>query len=186
MASLRPTALILLLASAGALWLTQAGGGPAWAQPVSNARVVQAQQAASTPPGSPATPAVAAAPGVPALPPAMPLAAAGGSTSPAASASTSTPASSTAPAAHAAAAGATGVAGRVTGNSSPLAAAGVYAYQLATLTLHKVETDPQGNFLFRNLPAGLYKIIAHKAGFEPVVILLTHTTAQAYQFLELQ
>jgi hypothetical protein len=79
-----------------------------------------------------------------------------------------------------------GVGGRVIGSASPLAAAGVYAYQLANLTLHKVETDPQGNFLFRNLPAGLYKIIANKPGFVPAVILLTRTTAQAYQFLELQ
>jgi hypothetical protein len=86
----------------------------------------------------------------------------------------------------AAAAKGTGLAGRVTGNSSPLAAAGVYAYQLADLALFKVLTDPQGNFLFRDLPAGLYKIIAHKPGFEPVVILVTRTTAKTYQFLELQ
>src|SRR6476660_1652866 len=79
-----------------------------------------------------------------------------------------------------------GVAGRVTGERSPLAAAGVYAFQLADLKLHRVVTDPQGNFLFQDLPAGLYKVIAHKAGFAPVVILLTRTTAQAYQFLELQ
>jgi hypothetical protein len=79
-----------------------------------------------------------------------------------------------------------GVAGRVTGERSPLASAGVYAFQLADLRLHKVTTDPQGNFLFQDLPAGLYKVIAHKTGFVPVVILLTRTTAQAYQFLELQ
>ncbi|HTQ80068.1 MAG TPA: carboxypeptidase-like regulatory domain-containing protein, partial [Thermoanaerobaculia bacterium] len=79
-----------------------------------------------------------------------------------------------------------GVAGRVLGETSPLAAAGVYAFQLADLKLHKVTTDPQGNFLFQDLPAGLYKVIAHKTGFAPVVILLTRTTAQAYQFLDLQ
>ncbi|HEX5757775.1 MAG TPA: carboxypeptidase-like regulatory domain-containing protein [Thermoanaerobaculia bacterium] len=78
------------------------------------------------------------------------------------------------------------VAGRVLGKSSPLGAAGVYAYQLADLTLRKVSTDPQGNFLFRDLPAGLYKVIAHKAGFLPAVVLLTRTTAQTYQFVELQ
>lgn len=77
-----------------------------------------------------------------------------------------------------------GVAGRVLGEKTPLAAAGVYAYQLADLTLHKVKTDPQGNFLFQNLPAGLYKIVAHKPGFVPVVVMLTRTKAQAYQFLE--
>jgi hypothetical protein len=79
-----------------------------------------------------------------------------------------------------------GVAGRVVGESTPLAAVGVYAYQIADLSLKKAVTDPQGNFLFQDLPAGLYKIIAHKPGFVPVVILLTRTTAQAYQFLELQ
>jgi hypothetical protein len=80
-----------------------------------------------------------------------------------------------------------GVAGRVRGeSSSPIAAAGVYAYQLADFSLHKVTTDAQGNFLFQDLPAGLYKIIAHKTGFEPVVIMLTRTTSQAYQFLELE
>ena len=79
-----------------------------------------------------------------------------------------------------------GVAGRVVGESSPLAAAHIYAYQLADLSLHKVLTDVQGNFLFQDLPAGLYKIIAHKMGFMPAVIMLTRTTAQAYQFVEVQ
>jgi len=79
-----------------------------------------------------------------------------------------------------------GVAGRVVGESSPLAAAHIYAYQLANLNLHKVLTDAQGNFLFQDLPAGLYKIIAHKMGFVPAVISLTRTTAQAYQFVEVQ
>lgn len=79
-----------------------------------------------------------------------------------------------------------GVGGRVIGETNPLGAAGVYAYQLADLSLQKVLTDAQGNFLFQNLPAGLYKIIAHKPGFSPVVVMLTRTTATAYQFLELQ
>lgn len=79
-----------------------------------------------------------------------------------------------------------GVAGRVVGETSPLSAAQIYAYQLGDLSLQKVLTDTQGNFLFQNLPAGLYKIIAHKSGFMPVVVMLTRTTAQAYQFLELQ
>ncbi len=79
-----------------------------------------------------------------------------------------------------------GVGGRVLGDSNPLSAAHIFAYQLADLSLRKVMTDGQGNFLFENLPAGLYRIIAHKAGFLPVVIMLTRTTAQAYQFLEMQ
>lgn len=79
-----------------------------------------------------------------------------------------------------------GVAGRVLGEKTPLVAAGVYAYQLADLTLHKVVTDKQGNFLFQNLPVGLYKIIAHKPGFVPVMVMLTRTKAQAYQILEVE
>jgi hypothetical protein len=74
----------------------------------------------------------------------------------------------------------------VLGETSPLAAAGVYAYQLADSSLRKVLTDPHGNFLFQDLPAGLYKIIAHKTGFEPVVVMITRTTAETYQFVELQ
>ena len=88
--------------------------------------------------------------------------------------------------ARAGVAGVAGVGGRVLTESAPLPAAGVYVYQLADLSLHKVLTDPQGNFLFQDLPAGLYKIIAHKPGFVPVVVMLTRTTAQTYQFVELQ
>ncbi|HYO15687.1 MAG TPA: carboxypeptidase-like regulatory domain-containing protein [Thermoanaerobaculia bacterium] len=79
-----------------------------------------------------------------------------------------------------------GLAGRVLGGKAPLASAGVYAYQLADLTLHKASTDPQGNFFFHRLPAGLYKVIAHKAGFLPVVVPLTRTTAMAFQEVEVQ
>ena len=79
-----------------------------------------------------------------------------------------------------------GVSGRVLAETSPLPSAGVYAWQLTDLSLKKVLTDPKGNFLFQDLPAGLYKIIAHKPGFVPVVVVLTRTTAQAYQFVEIQ
>lgn len=79
-----------------------------------------------------------------------------------------------------------GVGGKVLGDKEPLPSAGVYAYQLADLSLQRVKTDAQGGFLFQNLPAGLYKIIAHKPGFLPVVVLLTRTTAQVYQSLEIQ
>jgi hypothetical protein len=79
-----------------------------------------------------------------------------------------------------------GVGGQVLGEAAPLAAAGVYAYQIADLSVRKVLTDTKGNFLFQDLPAGLYKIIAHKPGFIPVVVMLTRTAAQNYQFVELQ
>lgn len=79
-----------------------------------------------------------------------------------------------------------GVAGRVFTESSPLAAAQIYAYHLADLKLSKVHTDAQGNFLFRNLPAGLYQVIAHKTGFDAVTLRFSRTAAQAYQRLEIQ
>jgi carboxypeptidase family protein len=89
-----------------------------------------------------------------------------------------------------------GVAGRVVsgnpggssrnGGGVPLPAAGVYAYQLADLTLKKVTTDAQGRFLFADLPAGVYQIIVHKPGFLAAVLPLERATAAAYQFVELQ
>lgn len=79
-----------------------------------------------------------------------------------------------------------GLAGRVLGGKAPLASAGVYAHQLADLTLHKVSTDSQGNFFFDRLPAGLYKVIAHKAGFVPVVVMHYRATAAAFQRVDVQ
>ncbi|HEX2224214.1 MAG TPA: carboxypeptidase-like regulatory domain-containing protein, partial [Thermoanaerobaculia bacterium] len=82
--------------------------------------------------------------------------------------------------------GAQGVEGRVLGETSPLSAAGVWAWQLSDLKHFKVETDAQGNFRFDQLPAGVYQILAHKAGFDPVLVKLHRATADAYQFVELQ
>jgi hypothetical protein len=79
-----------------------------------------------------------------------------------------------------------GVAGRVVSEKNPLAAAHIYAYQLADLSLHQAMTDGQGNFFFQNLPAGLYKIIAHKSGFIPAMIAIPRETAKAYQSIEMQ
>src|SRR3982751_510046 len=77
-----------------------------------------------------------------------------------------------------------GIGGLVRGESSPLSAAHVYAYQITDLSLHQALTDAQGNFLFRDLPAGLYKIIAHKVGFVPRVVPLVRTAARDYQRVE--
>src|SRR5688572_2517366 len=74
-----------------------------------------------------------------------------------------------------------GVGGQVLGEAAPLPAAFVYAYQLTDLSVRKVLTDAKGSFLFQDLPTGLYKIIAHKPGFIPVVVMLTRTAAQNYQ-----
>lgn len=79
-----------------------------------------------------------------------------------------------------------GVFGRVVGEVEPLSAARVYAYQLADLTLRQVATNEEGQFRFPDLPAGLYKIIAHKAGFVPAVVMLTRGREDARQFLELE
>ncbi|HEX2643318.1 MAG TPA: carboxypeptidase-like regulatory domain-containing protein [Thermoanaerobaculia bacterium] len=79
-----------------------------------------------------------------------------------------------------------GVSGRVRGETSPLASAGVYAYQVSDLQLHKVKTDSQGEFLFEDLPAGVYQIVAHKAGFVPVMVKLHRATAEVNQFIDLQ
>ncbi|MFP5287497.1 MAG: carboxypeptidase regulatory-like domain-containing protein [Thermoanaerobaculia bacterium] len=83
-------------------------------------------------------------------------------------------------------AGRSGLAGRVFGGKAPLAAARVYAYELADFTLHKVSTNSQGHFLFDPLPAGSYQVIAHKAGFLPVVVMLSRATAAAFQKVEIQ
>jgi hypothetical protein len=78
------------------------------------------------------------------------------------------------------------LAGRVLDADNPLSTARVYAYQTSSLRLHKVFTDRDGVFLFENLPAGLYKIIALKPGFAPAVVMLTRATAEATQFLEVE
>lgn len=79
-----------------------------------------------------------------------------------------------------------GVFGRVLAEVDPLSSARVYAYQLADLTLRRVTTNEEGRFRFPELPAGLYKIIVHKSGFVPAVIMLTRTSNDANQFLELE
>ena len=76
--------------------------------------------------------------------------------------------------------------GRVSTSRSPLGAVRVYAYQLADLKLKKVLTDRLGKFAFDELPAGLYKVIAHKPGFVPAVVMVTRTTANSYQYLDLE
>ncbi len=78
------------------------------------------------------------------------------------------------------------VSGRVVGEQRPVNSAEVYAYEVATYALEKVETDQKGKFLFKSLPAGLYKIIAHKQGFVPTVELLLRRRPDAHQFLELR
>ena len=79
-----------------------------------------------------------------------------------------------------------GLEGRVVLNQSPVSEARVYAYQLVEKSLHKVLTDVSGRFLFEALPAGIYKLIAHKAGLAPAIQLLQRDAADSAQFVELQ
>jgi hypothetical protein len=77
-----------------------------------------------------------------------------------------------------------GLSGLVRSTEGPLDAARIYAYQVTELTLTRATTGEDGRFLFRTLPAGVYKIIAHKVGFVPAVVLFTRATQSAADFLE--
>ncbi len=74
--------------------------------------------------------------------------------------------------------------GKVTARAIPLAQARVYAYEMNDLSLRRVDTDGIGTFLFKELPAGLYKIITVKPGFVPAIVMLQRRTAQTSQYLE--
>ena len=82
--------------------------------------------------------------------------------------------------------GAGGVEGRVFGGSAALPGARVWAYQLSDLSLLRATADDAGQFAFAGLPAGLYRMIAHKIGYVPVVVMVTRASAEARQFVELQ
>lgn len=80
-----------------------------------------------------------------------------------------------------------GVAGTVSAVASQrLADVSVYAYEVAELTAQKALTDEAGRFLFEELPAGIYKLIAYKSGFEPTVVMLSRAAAGAQQFVDLR
>lgn len=77
-----------------------------------------------------------------------------------------------------------GVGGRVLAAADPVDEATVYVYQVVERTLQKVLTDPSGRFHFSDLPAGLYKLIAHKSGFAPAVVVLTRRAAEESQYVQ--
>ena len=79
-----------------------------------------------------------------------------------------------------------GVAGRVVASAEPIAEATVYAYQTVEKSLRKVLTDDTGRFRFGDLPAGLYKIVAHKSGFLPTVAVVAHKSGDEAQFVEVE
>jgi hypothetical protein len=81
---------------------------------------------------------------------------------------------------------AVGVAGKVIAAARPLVSARIYLYRLGDGGYERALTDEAGTFLFSTLPAGLYKVIVHKAGFVPAVVRLTRASAEARQFLDLE
>ena len=81
---------------------------------------------------------------------------------------------------------AAGVAGRVLADAHPVAEATVYAYQMVERSLRSALTDGSGEFRFADLPAGLYKIIAHKAGFSPAILVVTRRAAGDHQFVQVE
>jgi hypothetical protein len=70
--------------------------------------------------------------------------------------------------------------------TEPIAQATVYAYQAVEKSLRKVLTDDSGRFRFGDLPAGLYKIVAHKSGFVPTVAVVAHQRNDEAQFVEVE
>lgn len=78
------------------------------------------------------------------------------------------------------------VRGRVFSGPQPIAAATVFAYEVASLAMKRVVTDGEGHFLFGSLPAGMYQIVAFKQGFAPSVEPLLRRRADLNQFVELR
>jgi hypothetical protein len=79
-----------------------------------------------------------------------------------------------------------GVAGRVLHADQPVANAAVYAYQVVERSFRRVATDRAGEFLFEALPAGLYKIVAHKVGVAPAVLVLVRRAAEDVQYVQVE
>jgi hypothetical protein len=79
-----------------------------------------------------------------------------------------------------------GLNGLVKHSAGPLEQAGIYAYRVTDLNLTRATTDLDGRFSFRVLPAGVYKIVAHKTGYLPAVGLFTRATQLANDFLEFE
>jgi len=69
-----------------------------------------------------------------------------------------------------------GLAGRVMSADSPVSDAAVYAYQVVDRSFRKVA----------DLPAGLYKIVAHKIGIPPAILVLARRAAEDSQYVQVE
>ena len=82
------------------------------------------------------------------------------------------------------------LAGRLIGNvhagKAPLPAARVYVYDVADRSKRKTTTDRFGRYAFQPLPAGVYRVIAHRPGFVPAVAELVRTTGESVQSLDFE
>ena len=76
--------------------------------------------------------------------------------------------------------------GRVHAGKAALPAAHVYVYDVADSSKLRTTTDGLGRYAFQPLPAGIYRVIAHRPGYVPAVAELTRTTSESVQSLDFE
>ncbi len=76
--------------------------------------------------------------------------------------------------------------GRVQAGKAPLPAAQVYVYDVADSSKLRTTTDRFGRYAFQPLPAGIYRVVAHRPGYVPAVAELTRTTGESVQSLDFE
>lgn len=76
--------------------------------------------------------------------------------------------------------------GRVHAGKAPLPAARIYVYDVADRSKRRTTTDRFGRYAFQPLPAGVYRVIAHRPGFVPAVAELVRTTGESAQSLDFE
>ena len=76
--------------------------------------------------------------------------------------------------------------GRVHAGKAALPAARVYVYDVADRSKRRTTTDRFGRYAFQPLPAGVYRVIAHRPGFVPAVAELVRTTGESVQSLDFE
>lgn len=76
--------------------------------------------------------------------------------------------------------------GRVLAGKASLASAQIYVYDVADRSKRKTTTDSFGRYAFQPLPAGVYRVIAHRPGYVPGVAELTRTTSESVQSLDFE